>query len=69
LHFRGAEEQHWQKCISSSSEAQFKTLKYRPEFPGRFESLEHARTHLREFFAWYNEEHRHSGVGIRHSAW
>ena len=46
------------------SEAQFKTLKYRPEFPGRFESLEHARAHLRTFFVWYNEEHRHSGIGF-----
>ena len=45
-------------------EAQFKTLKYRPEFPERFESLEHARTHLRRFFAWYNDEHRHSGIGF-----
>jgi putative transposase len=46
------------------SEAQFKTLKYRPEFPERFESLEHARAHLRRFFAWYNDEHRHSGIGF-----
>jgi putative transposase len=46
------------------SEAQFKTLKYRPEFPEGFESLEHARTHLRRFFAWYNDEHRHSGIGF-----
>jgi putative transposase len=46
------------------SEAQFKTLKYRPEFPERFESLEHARIHLREFFTWYNEAHRHSGIGF-----
>ena len=46
------------------SEAQFKTLKYRPEFPERFESIAHARTHLREFFAWYNDEHRHSGIGF-----
>jgi putative transposase len=46
------------------SEAQFKTLKYRPEFPGRFESLEQARAYLREFFRWYNEEHRHSGIGF-----
>jgi len=46
------------------SEAQFKTLKYRPEFPQRFESLEHARAHLRTFFAWYNNEHRHSGIGF-----
>jgi hypothetical protein len=46
------------------SEAQFKTLKYRPEFPARFESIEHARAHLRAFFTWYNDEHRHSGIGF-----
>jgi putative transposase len=46
------------------SESQFKTLKYRPGFPGRFESLEHARSFLRPFFAWYNNEHRHSGIGF-----
>jgi len=46
------------------SEAQFKTLKYRPQFPERFESIEHARAHLRGFFAWYNDEHRHSGIGF-----
>jgi putative transposase len=46
------------------SEAQFKTLKYRPGFPERFESIEHARAHLRAFFGWYNDEHRHSGIGF-----
>jgi putative transposase len=46
------------------SEAQFKTLKYRPEFPERFAGIAHARAHLREFFAWYNDEHRHSGIGF-----
>jgi putative transposase len=46
------------------SEAQFKTLKYRPDFPERFESIEHARRHARSFFGWYNEEHRHSGIGF-----
>ncbi len=46
------------------SEAQFKTLKFRPEFPGRFDSIEHARAFLRTFFAWYNDEHRHSGIGF-----
>ena len=46
------------------SEAQFKTLKYRPDFPERFDSLEHARGHLRPFFHWYNHEHRHSGIGL-----
>ena len=46
------------------SEAQFKTLKYRPGFPARFDSIEHARAFCREFFAWYNHEHRHSGIGL-----
>lgn len=45
------------------SEAQFKTLKYRPEFPDRFGSLEDARAFCRRFFSWYNEQHRHSGIG------
>ncbi len=46
------------------SEAQFKTLKYRPDFPERFASLEHARTFLREFFAWYNTQHHHVGLAL-----
>jgi putative transposase len=45
------------------SEAQFKTLKYRPTFPERFGSIEDARAHCREFFRWYNSDHRHSGIG------
>src|SRR5439155_10580032 len=39
------------------SDSQFKTMKYRPEFPDRFGSLEDARQFCREFFAWYNTEH------------
>ncbi|MDP9224405.1 MAG: IS3 family transposase [Actinomycetota bacterium] len=46
------------------SEAQFKTLKYRPGFPNRFDSIEHARQFCREFFHWYNHQHRHSGIGL-----
>jgi putative transposase len=46
------------------SEAHFKTLKYRPDFPDRFEHLEHARAHVADFVAWYNEEHRHGGLGL-----
>lgn len=46
------------------SEAHFKTLKYRPDFPSRFGSLEDARAHTTDFFAWYNTEHRHSGLGL-----
>ena len=46
------------------SEAQFKTLKYRPDFPDRFGSIEDARVHCQQFFTWYNTEHRHSGIGL-----
>lgn len=46
------------------SEAQFKTLKYRPQFPSRFGSLQHARSFCRPFFNWYNAEHRHSGLAM-----
>src|SRR5437870_3064786 len=47
------------------SEAHFKTLKYRPDFPERFGSLQHARAHCVDFFAWYNTEHRHSGIALQ----
>jgi putative transposase len=46
------------------SEAQFKTLKYRPGFPDRFASIEEARAFCQDFFRWYNAEHRHSGIGL-----
>lgn len=46
------------------SEAQFKTLKYRPDFPDRFGSLEDARGFCQDFFPWYNTQHRHSGIGL-----
>ena len=44
------------------SEAQFKTLKYRPGYPGRFGSLQDTRAWCRPFFEWYNHHHRHSGI-------
>jgi putative transposase len=46
------------------SEAQFRTLKYRRDFPKRFGSLEDARGFCRNFFCWYNDEHHHSGIGL-----
>jgi len=46
------------------SEAHFKTLKYRPEFPDRFGSIEDGRAFCKRFFQWYNAEHRHSGIGF-----
>ena len=45
------------------SESQFKTMKYRPDFPARFGCIEDARAHCRTFFAWYNTQHMHSGIG------
>ncbi len=46
------------------SESQFRTLKYRPDFPERFDSIEHARAHCQRFFPWYNHQHRHSGIAL-----
>jgi putative transposase len=46
------------------SEAQFKTLKYRPAFPDRFGSIQDARAHGHVFIPWYNTEHHHSGLGL-----
>jgi transposase InsO family protein len=46
------------------SEAWFKTLKYAPVFPDRFACLADARTFMTEFVTWYNNCHRHSGIGL-----
>jgi putative transposase len=46
------------------SESQFRTMKYRPDFPDRFGSIQHSRIHSQFFFSWYNDEHRHCGIGI-----
>jgi putative transposase len=63
----GVTKSHSRPHVSNDnpfSEAQFKTLKYRPDFPDRFDSIEHARAHVRDFFGWYNHQHRHSGVAL-----
>jgi putative transposase len=46
------------------SESQYKTLKYRLDFPVRFTSASHAENHCQDFFAWYNEEHHHVSLGL-----
>ncbi len=46
------------------SESQFRTMKYRPEFPDRFGCMQDSRAFSQGFFRWYNEEHRHSGLGL-----
>jgi putative transposase len=46
------------------SEAQFKTMKYRPDYPEAFEGIGHARRWARAFFRWYNQAHHHSGLAL-----
>ena len=63
----GVTQSHSRPHVSNDnpfSEAQFKTLKYRPDFPVQFASIEAARAHCQRFFAWYNDEHRHTGLGL-----
>ena len=44
------------------AEAAFKTLKYRPDWPKKFETLDEVTAHCEQFFGWYNNEH-HSALG------
>lgn len=63
----GVTKTHSRPYVSNDnpySESQFRTLKYRPEFPDRFGSMQDARAFCVRFFAWYNEEHRHSALGL-----
>jgi putative transposase len=58
---------HSRPCTSNDnpySESQFRTMKYRPEFPDRFGCLQDGRAFCQTFFPWYNDEHRHSGIGM-----
>ena len=50
------------------SEAAFKTVKYRPDYPARFDSITDARKWMRSFVAWYNHDHYHSALGYLHPA-
>jgi len=63
----GVTKSHSRPHVSNDnpfSEAQFKTLKYRPDFPARFGCIEDARVFCDKFFTWYNHDHRHSGIGL-----
>lgn len=63
----GVAKSHSRPHVSNDnpySEAQFKTLKYRPDYPDRFGSLADARSWGRRFFHWYNHQHHHSGLGL-----
>ena len=63
----GVTKTHSRPYVSNDnpfSEAQFKTMKYRPEFPDRFGSIQDSRRFGHVFFPWYNTAHRHSGLGM-----
>lgn len=63
----GVTKSHSRPHVSNDnpfSESQFKTMKYRPEFPDRFQSHDEALQFCRNFFPWYNDEHYHSGIGL-----
>jgi len=63
----GVTKSHSRPHVSNDnpfSESQFKTLKYRPEFPERFGSQEDGRGFCQRFFHWYHHEHYHSGIGL-----
>jgi putative transposase len=63
----GIDQSHSRPHVSNDnpySEAQFKTLKYCPAFPGKFGSIEDARVFCTQFFWYYNNEHRHSGIAM-----
>lgn len=63
----GVDKSHSRPHVSNDnpfSESQFKTLKYRPDFPDRFASYDEALTFCNQFFHWYNNQHYHSGIGL-----
>lgn len=63
----GVAKSHSRPHVSNDnpfSESQFKTMKYRPDFPKRFGCHEDALAFCRQFFDWYNQEHYHSGIGL-----
>ena len=67
----GVTQSHSRPHVSNDnpySESQFKTFKYRPDFPARFASIQAARAHCQVFFPWYNHEHRHSALGLHTAA-
>lgn len=71
LHDLGVSKSHSRPRVSNDNpyiESAFKTTKYHPDYPERFETLQAARAWCRQFFAWYNFEHYHSSIGYLHPA-
>jgi putative transposase len=64
---REVEKTHNRPYVSNDnpfSESEFRTMKYRPGYPGIFTSLDEARVHLEKYVSWYNTNHKHSGIAL-----
>lgn len=67
----GVAKSHSRPRVSNDNpfiEAHFKTLKYRPDYPDRFETIGAARSWIRRFTHWYNHVHYHCAIGYLHPA-
>ena len=63
----GVDQTHNRPRVSNDnpfSESEFRTMKYRPNYPGTFDDLDHARTHMATYVPWYNGQHKHSGIAL-----
>lgn len=63
----GVDMTHSRPSVSNDnpySESEFRTMKYRPNYPGTFDDLDQAREFMAEYVPWYNAFHKHSGVGL-----
>lgn len=63
----GITETHNRPYVSNDnpfSESGFRTIKYRPDYPGTFETIEEARAWIDAYVIWYNTEHHHSGISL-----
>ena len=67
LHDLGVAQTHNRPRVSNDnpfSESEFRTMKYRPNYPGTFDTLEQARTFVDTYVPWYNQHHKHSGIAL-----
>lgn len=63
----GVTTTHNRPCVSNDnpySESEFRTMKYRPNYPGAFDTLDDARAFVDAYVPWYNDQHKHSGIAL-----
>jgi putative transposase len=63
----GVGETHNRPRVSNDnpfSESEFRTMKYRPNYPRAFTEIDAARAWVGSYVPWYNHHHRHSGIAL-----